>query len=138
MKPLEILSAIPKWENATPGQIVDSPAFAMSCRLGETPETLRLGAVEVGDALDLSVLFGDEPHVLRLARSPRFGSHPTKFRLVRFDEKNDPETVAYVHGNSAQLDSMKGSVLTVSGAVYWFKETALPTVFAQEILRSAR
>ena len=72
MKPLEILSAIPKWKDAAPGQIVDSPAFAMSCRLGETPETLRLGAVEVGDALDLSVVFGDEPHVLRLARSPRF------------------------------------------------------------------
>ena len=33
---------------------------------------------------------------------------------------------------------MKGSVLTVSGAVYWFKETALPTVFAQEILRAAK
>ena len=73
-----------------------------------------------------------------LAHSPRFGSHPTKFRLVRFDDKNNPETVAYVHGNSAQLDSMKGSVLTISGAVYWFKETALPTVFAQEILRSPK
>ena len=72
MKPLEILSAIPKWKNATPGQIVDSPAFAMACRIGETPETLRLGAVEAGDTLDLSILFGDEPHVLRLARSPRF------------------------------------------------------------------
>jgi len=72
MKPLEILSAIPRWKNATPGQIVDSPAFALACRLGETPETLRLGAVEAGDTLDLSILFGDEPHVLRLARSPRF------------------------------------------------------------------
>ena len=72
MKPLEILSAIPKWKNSTPGQIVDSPAFALACRIGETPETLRLGAVEVGDTLDLSVVFGDEPHVLRLARSPRF------------------------------------------------------------------
>ena len=72
MKLLEILSAIPKWKSSAPGQIVDSPAFALSCRIGETQETLRLGAVEVGDALDLSVVFGDEPHVLRLARSPRF------------------------------------------------------------------
>lgn len=73
-----------------------------------------------------------------LARSPRFGSHPTKFRLVRFDGKGSPETVAYVYGNSAQLDAMTGSALTVSGAVYWFRETDLPTVFAQEILRAAK
>ena len=73
-----------------------------------------------------------------LARSPRFGSHPTRFRLVRFDGKGAPETVAYVYGNSAQLDAMTGSALTISGAVYWFKETALPTVFAQEILRAAK
>jgi hypothetical protein len=33
---------------------------------------------------------------------------------------------------------MKGAVLTVSGAVYWFKETSLPTVFAQEILKSPK
>ena len=73
-----------------------------------------------------------------LARAPRFGSHRTKFRLVRFDGKGAPETVAYVYGNSAQLDSMSGSILTISGAVYWFKETSLPTVFAQEILRTAK
>ena len=73
-----------------------------------------------------------------LARSPRFGEHPTRFRLVRFDAKNDAETVAYVYGNSAQLDAMVGTALTVNGAVYWFQETALPTVFAQEILRAAK
>lgn len=72
MKPLEILSAIPKWKDATPGQIVGSPAFVLACRLGESPEVLRLGAVEGGDTLDLSVVFGDEPHLLRLSRSPRF------------------------------------------------------------------
>ena len=73
-----------------------------------------------------------------LARSPRFGEHPTKFRLVRFDAKGSPETVAYVYGNSAQLEGFVGASLTVNGAVYWFRETALPTVFAQEILRSAK
>ena len=73
-----------------------------------------------------------------LARSPRFGSHPTRFRLVRFNASDDPVTVCYVYGNSRQLDAMKGSSLTVTGAVYWFRDTALPTVFAQEILRSSR
>ena len=73
-----------------------------------------------------------------LARSPRFGNHPTRFRLVRFNASDDPVTVCYVYGNSRQLDAMKGSSLTVTGAVYWFRDTALPTVFAQEILRNSR
>ena len=72
MRPLEILSSIPKWKNATSAQIVESPAFAVVCRIGEETATLRLGAVEGGDTLDLSVLFGDIPHVLRISRSPRF------------------------------------------------------------------
>ena len=73
-----------------------------------------------------------------LARSPRFGAHPTRFRLVRFDPAGEPVTVCYVYGNTRQLDAMKGQSLTVTGAVYWFRDTELPTVFAQEILRSAR
>ncbi len=72
MKPLEILLAIPKWAKATPDQVLDFPAFAMPCRLGEEQVSLRLGAVQPGDTLDLAVLFGDEPHSLRLARSPHF------------------------------------------------------------------
>ncbi|MBQ9430924.1 MAG: hypothetical protein IJU44_05165 [Kiritimatiellae bacterium] len=72
MKPLEILTAFPKWAKATPDQIIDSPAFAMPCRLGEETETLRFDAVQGGDTLDLTILFGDEPHLLRLSRSPHF------------------------------------------------------------------
>lgn len=72
MKSLEILTALPKWAKAKPAMVVASPAFAMPCRLGEESVTLRLGAVEPADTLDLAILFGDEPHVLRLARSPRF------------------------------------------------------------------
>ena len=72
MKPFEILSAIPRWAKATPDQIIDSPAFAMPCRLGDETAVLRLDAVEPGDTLDLAVQFGDEPHTLRLAKSPLF------------------------------------------------------------------
>ena len=72
MKPLEILVAIPKWAKATPDQVLDSPAFAMPCRLGEEQVSLRLGAVQPSDTLDLAILFGDEQHSLRLARSTRF------------------------------------------------------------------
>ena len=73
-----------------------------------------------------------------LERTPRFGTYPTKFRLVRPDGKGGSETVAYVYGNSGQLGGMTGSALTVAGAVYWFRETPLPTIFAQEIRPHAR
>ncbi len=72
MKSLEILLALPKWATATPAQILESPAFALPCRLGDEAVTLRSDAVAPSDTLDLAILFGDEPHTLRLARSPRF------------------------------------------------------------------
>ena len=84
MKPLEILTAIVADATgtdatsaslpATPEAILDSPAFAMPCRLGDEPATLRRAPVEPSghEMLALSVAFGDEPNTLRLARSPRF------------------------------------------------------------------
>ncbi len=74
MKPLEILSALPPWSKASPDSIVDSPAFAMPCRLGDASAVLRRAAVEpaASDSLPLRVSFGDEPHVLRLGRSSAF------------------------------------------------------------------
>ena len=74
MKPLEILAAIPQWAGATPDTILDAPAFAMPCRIGDKPAVLRPAEVEpsASDALSLAISFGDEPHVLRFARSPAF------------------------------------------------------------------
>ena len=74
MKPFEILSQLPQWAKARPGAIVDSPAFAMQCRLGDETVVLRRASVEpaVSDMLALSVSFGDEPHTLCIARSARF------------------------------------------------------------------
>ena len=72
MKSLEILQALPKWAKARPEQVFDSPAFAMPCRLGDASATLRREIFEATDTMDLAVLFGDEPHTLRLARAARF------------------------------------------------------------------
>ena len=74
MRPLEILSALPQWAKAKPDAILDSPAFAMQCRLGDDTVVLRKPQVEPAESemLALSVAFGDEPHTLRFARSPRF------------------------------------------------------------------
>ena len=54
MKPFEILSALPQWAKLDAEAIVDSPAFAMPCRLGEESTTLVLGATPPADALSLS------------------------------------------------------------------------------------
>lgn len=72
MKPFEILSSLPQWSGLGPDAIVDLPAFAMPCRLGDESATLVLGAMHPADTIGLSVLLEDEPHVLSLARSPRF------------------------------------------------------------------
>lgn len=72
MKPFEILSSLSKWSRLGSDAIVDSPAFAMPCRLGEESVTLVLGAMRPAETIGLSVQLDDEPHVLSLARSPRF------------------------------------------------------------------
>ena len=72
MKPFEILSALPQWSGLGPDAIVDLPAFALPCRLGDESATLVLGATHPADTINLSIRLEDEPHVLSLARSPRF------------------------------------------------------------------
>ena len=71
MKPIEILSSLPALAAATPAAILDSPAFAMPCRYGDEPATLRPAAVRPADTRALAVL-GDAPHTLSIAHSPRF------------------------------------------------------------------
>ena len=73
MKPLEILTALPLAASAPPARILDSPAFAMPCRYGDETALLRPAPVVPADTLPLAILFGDEPHTLGLARTPR---HP--------------------------------------------------------------
>ena len=72
MKPFEILSSLPLWSRIGPDAIVDSPAFAMPCRLGEESVSLVLGATHPADTIQLSIQLEGEPHILSLARSPRF------------------------------------------------------------------
>jgi len=72
MKPFEILSSLPQWSGLGPDDIVDLPAFAMPCRLGEESMPLVLGATHPADTIQLSIQLEGEPHVLSLARSPRF------------------------------------------------------------------
>jgi hypothetical protein len=72
MKSFEILSALPQWSKLAAEAIVDSPAFAMPCRLGNESTTLVLSAMPPADAISLSVTLDDEAHILSLGRSPRF------------------------------------------------------------------
>ena len=72
MKPLEMLSMLPQWASAAPAALLDSPAWAMPCRLGETAAILRAAEVRPCDTLNLSVSLGGDRHLLSIADSPRF------------------------------------------------------------------
>ena len=74
MKPLEILSTIPPWAKAVPEAILESPAFAMRCQIGDKVDVLHRAQVDPAESamLALSVSFGDEPHTLCLSRSSAF------------------------------------------------------------------
>ena len=70
MKPIEILSAIPRWAKASAADLLASPAWVMPCRLGEQNCTMRLDAPRPTETLDLLVRFGDEEHILGLCDNP--------------------------------------------------------------------
>lgn len=72
MKPTEILAALPGWADATPGQLLASPAWALPCRFGDAAGSLRLDAIRPTDILPLRIAFEHEEHVLGLADSPSF------------------------------------------------------------------
>ena len=74
MKPLEILSSLPKWAKASPGLLLDSAAWAMPCRLGDVASTLRKADVQPADTLNIAVLLDGERHLLSVADSPRFAN----------------------------------------------------------------
>lgn len=70
MKPLEILSSLPNWSQATPGQLLASPAWTLPCRLGDTPCGLRLDAPRPAETLDIRIRLENEEHVLGLVDTP--------------------------------------------------------------------
>jgi len=72
MKPIDILSAIRQWAKASPDEILDSPAWAVPCRLGEEPCTMRAGELRPAETLDLAIRIGEEDHVLGIVDIPAF------------------------------------------------------------------
>ena len=72
MKPHEILSMLPSWAKASSETLLDSPAWAAPCRLGDDTSTLRKADIRPGDTLNLSVSFDGDRHLLSIADSPRF------------------------------------------------------------------
>lgn len=71
MKPHEILAMLPQWADAAPKSLIDSPAWAMPCRLGDVAATLRKADMRPGDTLNLAVSLEGSRHVLSIADSPR-------------------------------------------------------------------
>ena len=98
MKPIDVLSALPKWAGATPREIISSPAWAMPCKLGETRCTMRLGAVRQArqppkpnrcqdcKPAHFQLLFSLVLYTLKLMRN--------KKRPIRFPIRNHANSVA--------------------------------------------
>lgn len=63
---------LPRWANASPKSLLEAPAWAMPCRLGDEVATLRKAEIQPADTLDLAVLLDGERHLLSVADSPRF------------------------------------------------------------------
>lgn len=133
----ETASKMESSATATPAYPASLSSPTRRTLLGNRASDERIGPAKIPAARLRSQSEQAQPGVYSgtLASSPLFGSHPTKFRLVTKNRDNRETTVAYVYGNSGQLTSFLGETLTVSGAIYWFRDTELPTVFAQDILR---
>lgn len=89
MKPHEILSKLPQWAEAAPAALLDSPAWAMPCRLGDDSAVLRAAEVKPCDTLDLSISLDGERHTLSVADSPRFAD----LHALRSSRPDVPEPV---------------------------------------------
>ena len=133
----ETTSKMESSATATPAYPASLSSPTRRTLLGNRASDERIGPAKIPAARLRSQSEQAQPGVYSgtLASSPLFGSHPTKFRLVTKNRDNRETTVAYVYGNSGQLTSFLGETLTISGAIYWFRDTELPTVFAQDILR---
>lgn len=133
----ETASKMESSATATPAYPASLSSPTRRTLLGNRASDERIGPAKIPAARLRSQSEQAQPGVYSgtLASSPLFGSHPTKFRLVTKNRDNRETTVAYVYGNSGQLTSFLGETLTISGAIYWFRDTELPTVFAQDILR---
>ena len=70
MKPIEIISALRPWANASAADLLASPAWAMPCRFGEQSCTMRLDTPRPAETINLLVRLGDDEHVLGICDSP--------------------------------------------------------------------
>ena len=140
----EVTAAAPEAPPPPPKPVAPPPSTADRGHVTLPPpppdRSVPVGPAKIQSSrLDASrIQASDGEYAGLLASAPAFGSHPTKFRLIRMDRHNTPETVCWVYGNTEQLNSLRGSAMTISGAVYWFKGCDIPVVFAQEILTSGK
>lgn len=61
---------------------------------------------------------------------------PSKFRLVRM-EPTKIDTICYVRGNNAQLESFLGQRLLIRGREYWVQGMKYPVVIPEQIVPKA-
>lgn len=74
MKPFDIFASLPRWKNASPDEIIFSPAFAAPARLGDEQINIRpCESTPSPDCmLSIGISLAGEPGRLRIAKSNRF------------------------------------------------------------------
>ena len=108
MKSFEILSALPQWSTLAAEAIVDSPAFAMPCRLGDESATLVIGATPPADAISLSVTLDGQPYSQTFSATITPGS--TSVAVADFAEHQSAETSVRVRvGDVITLPELDGT-----------------------------
>ncbi len=58
---------------------------------------------------------------------------PGDFRLVVYDDRNDPVTLCHVKGNRTQLNSLLNRNLRIGGRQYWINSQSLPVLVPERI-----
>jgi len=59
---------------------------------------------------------------------------PSKYRLIKTDEKGHIVSACYVLGDEAYLSTLKGKTLMVYGPEYWLQGVGYPVVSAQQVI----
>lgn len=72
MKPVEIFAAAGCFDDASPEEIISSPAWAMPVRVGDVQTVLAVDGEVQSGAIDLDVSFDGEKNVLSICDSPAF------------------------------------------------------------------
>lgn len=107
------------------------PASALT---PSAPASAGVPAVLAGRALVPGVVQGRQvSHEGRIRPSGLIWRRPSKYRLVRDDDKGRSMTACYVLGNDEQLSAFEGRAIVIHGREYWLQGVRFSVVIPDRI-----